>query len=286
MNKELVIKYNKDIWKQQKCLFVDTLQIFITDRCNKRCTGCFNDARLGKDDMSLDQYKKIVDEYQPHIKKVILMGGEPTMHKNLAEMIKINQNNRLRTTIYTNGSFMNVFDDIDLMDVTIRVGVMGLNSSEKRLIDVKSNVPFELTYMLRRDNYKELNRTIDYAEKLLDIKRVMLSSIRNIGDSGDYWVDGAGDLSHEEYFNVAQNFINSYNGKLREIQISIRGDMSIEGGDYNRCRFMNIFPNGDRIICPFDICKNKTETDLFTFSERKCNKNHKCLLQKVILKRI
>ena len=52
--------------------------------------------------------------------------------------------------------------------------------------------------------------------------------------------------------------------------------------------FNNVIVNkfkGDKIICPFDICKNLTESKDIIFPDRECNKNHKCLLQKVILKR-
>lgn len=213
------------------------------------------------------------------------MGGEPTLHPNLPEMIRLNQGLGLRTTIYTNGTKMEALDGIDLTDVTIRVGVMGLFKSEKPLNNVITDIPVEVTYMLRKDNDHELKQTMRIAETHFDCKKIMLSSVRNITDSGDYWIDGDGDLSHQEYFDIAQDFVDTYDGYLKEIQISVRGNMSVDGGESNKCRFMNIFPNGDKIICPFDICKNiKVDQDTI-FPDRECNKNHKCLLQKIILKR-
>ena len=90
-------------------------------------------------------------------------------------------------------------------------------------------------------------------------------------------------ISTKNGFDVAKEFVVSYKGNLKELQISIRGDMEVEGGDMNSCRFVNIFPNGDKIICPFDISNNVIEKEDFLFPDRLCNKNHKCLLQKIIL---
>lgn len=278
------LSFDKNIWTCKPCNFVPTVQIFITNQCNRRCEGCFNIDRLGDTHMSLVLYKQLVKQYKPLIKKVILMGGEPLLHPDIKEMIHINQSNDLRTTIYTNGTLQHILEDIDLSNVTIRVGVLGLDTGEKQIVDVHSGIiPYDLVYMLRRMNVHQLKSTVEFAETNHNCKKVMLSSIRNIGDSGDYWIDGKGDLSHREYFNVVQEFVDTYNGNLNELQISIRGGMEVEGGEWNTCRFVNIFPNGDKIICPFDISKNKVEDEDFIFPNRECNKHHKCLLQKIIL---
>ncbi len=281
------LKYDETKWEKAPCNFVNTLQMFITNKCNKRCKGCFYDERLGnKNHISLEDYKSYVLKYKKGINKVILLGGEPTLHPNLKEMIVFNNINNLRTTIYTNGTNLEIFNKINTQGVTIRIGALGLFESEKPLFHMqRTNKSIEITYMLRKDNVYELNSTIEAAEGLYNCKKIMISSIRNISNSGNYWKDGEGDLSFNDYFDIAQNFVDNYNGKIPEIQISIRGNMEEEGGDFKKCRFLNVFPNKDKIICPFDISKNIVHEGAYKFQERVCNKNCRCLLQKTILKR-
>ncbi|MDD5164752.1 MAG: 4Fe-4S cluster-binding domain-containing protein, partial [Patescibacteria group bacterium] len=82
---------------------VNTLQLFITNRCNLRCKGCFYAHKLGAKEMSLREYQDYILKYLPEIQKVILLGGEPTMHKNLPQMLKFNNQYGLKTTIYSTG---------------------------------------------------------------------------------------------------------------------------------------------------------------------------------------
>jgi hypothetical protein len=82
-----------------------------------------------------------------------------------------------------------------------------------------------------------------------------------------------------------QDFVNNYQGNLPQIHIAKRGvlETEVEYPIVNKCRFGNIFPNGDKIICPLDISLNKTVPEL-KFGEVECNKRG-CILQKIVLRR-
>lgn len=282
------LTYDPLKWEEVIVPPLNTLQLFITNRCDLSCHDCFYKSRLGQGDMSFDDYKRHIEDHFDLIKKVVLLGGEPTLHPDIPSMIGYNNHLGLKTTVYTNGNNLNMFTSIDLSQTSIRVSVYGTNSKEKSIKNLlcKPHLPLVLVYMLNRDNISELLPAVKIAEGM-GFKKVFISSIRDIARSGDYWKETNKTLPLIDYAHVIQNFVDTYSGNL-ELHMSRRGVLrTIRLGEIfvNECRFGNIFPNGDKIICPFDICKN-IKTAKLTFNQRKCNKNPECLLRKIVLKRI
>ena len=82
------------------------LFIFITSRCNARCQHCFYWKQLeSKEDMRLEDYKKIISSLKNRLSILILTGGEPTLHPQLASCIEfaLKENNPQIIAIPTNG---------------------------------------------------------------------------------------------------------------------------------------------------------------------------------------
>jgi hypothetical protein len=222
-----------------------------------------------------------------------LIGGEPLLHKKLAAMIDINNKAGIKTTIYTNGHNLNVLgriqnEGVDLTSVEIRISIYGVYKSEKPLEKIKRvNLPPKMmfVYMLRKNNVDELPKAALMVKQKFGCGRFFISSIRDIASTGDYWKESQETLPLEEYFAVVQDFIKNYNGGLEEIHISKRGIIKTEKSELitvDRCRFGNIFPSGEKITCPFDICKNIITPEL-RFGNKKCNKHSRCLLRKIVL---
>jgi len=280
------LTYDKKRWKEFTSKPVNTLQVFITNKCNMRCKACFYAHNLGKEELSLKEYKQLLLKYTHKIKKVIILGGEPTLYKNLNKVISFNTKLGLRTTVYTNGSNLKILKNTDLSKTTIRIGVYGAELSEKPLEDVPY-IPFPVTivYMLRKNNVKELMKTAKMAEKRFNCQKFYISSIRDITVTHDYWKDTRETLPLKEYYKVAQEFINNYCGNIKEIHIARRGIIKTETKQASKCRFGNVFPDGKKIICPLDISKNIYSKEL-QFNRRLCNKDKECILQKIVLKRI
>jgi len=256
----------------------NTLQFFITNQCNKRCAGCFYSDQLSNNHMDFDLYKKTLQEYVPkfNITKVILLGGEPTLHPRLSEFIEAAKSQLV--TIYTNGSNLDVLEGQVSEKVTVRIGVHGYSISEKPLADVKPpNYPVAIVYMLRKDNIHELSQAVQDAETRFDCSYFMISSIRDVAVTKSFWKDTNETLSNKDYKQEVVKFINQYKGKL-DIHVANRG--TLYGNGHNTCRFINIFPDGSCTLCPFDISlgvKNRPEE-----FGRRCNKHNECLLQKTI----
>lgn len=265
---------------------VNTLQLFITNQCNKRCDGCFYSHKLGSKHMSFDTYKDNILAYKDQIEKIILMGGEPTLHPDLCDMVRFNNDQGVKTTVYSNGFNLNVFKRAQLSMLTVRVGILGLDKGEKTLKEVDPDYPFSVVYMLRQNNVNQLLDTAQYAEQN-SCENFYISSIRDIEDTGDFWKDNSKTISNIEYIKIVEDFLKKYSGNMR-IHVAGRGMVDIDP-NCNTCRFLNIFPDDDKvIICPLDISKKLLidRKDFLGFRKRKCNKHPQCLLQKIVLEKI
>lgn len=285
MHQKKFLDYDASKWEEVPVKEVNTLQFFITNKCNLRCKGCFYQHRLGSGELSFEDYKTSILKYKSSIQKIILLGGEPTLHPDLDKMIAFNQSLGLKTTIYTNGCFLGKLENINLMDVKIRVGVHGVFTSEKPLSKVcRSKIPVTIVYMLNRNNIDGLFEAAKIAESDFNCSDFFVSSIRDIAQTKNFWLDNEDTIPLNEYFDIVQNFVKSYDGRLN-IHISKRGVITSKfDNKVDKCRFGNIFPDGSKIRCPFDISLDKKCSEL-EFGKVQCNKDSCCILRKVVLKR-
>jgi hypothetical protein len=182
---------------------------------------------------------------------------------------------------------LSVLEEMNLADVFVRIGILGLSVGEKPLIEIEPpSFPVFVVYMLRKDNVHELLDAALYAEENFNCSDFMISSIRDIEVTKDFWRDTEETVRMGEYYDIVQDFIDEYDGSMN-IHISRRG--IIDGkASVKHCRFLNFFPKKKEvIICPLDISLQKyCDPDDFDFGYRKCNKNHECILQKIVLEKI
>jgi len=281
-----ILDYDQSKWQEISVLPVNTLQVFITNRCNLRCKGCFYGHKLDNQDMSLATYRSILDKYSQHIGKITLLGGEPLLHPQLGDIISENIKRNLLTTIYTNGRHLESIKNLPNTNVDLRIGVLGSDTSEKPLSKVQeTDWPTKIVLMLRKDNVSCLYDLAAQAEARFNCTSLYLSSIRDIAITNDYWEDTPDTISNDDYANIAQTFINLYSGNIPRIDIATRGVLRTKSQSFDtvkRCRFGNIFPDGEKIICPLDIAKCSVVPELF-FNSRLCNKHTSCVLQKISL---
>ena len=287
MREQFSLSFDENRWRLTIPKPERTLQVFITNVCNKRCQGCFYDARLGKGHLAFDEYITTAAAARAEgVRKIILLGGEPTAHPELPRFLEWNETHGFKTTVYTNGTLLNRIEPHarDFEHVTWRVGVLGDTGFEKSVDEVRTQLPITLVYMLRKDNQAAMDRTVRLAEETLDVRRFMVSSIRDIAATKSYWKDTDKTISNPEYARCAQDFVHRYAGAVPELHISRRGVFT-GPDDQNTCRYLNVFPDGTRVTCPLDISLDKRWTG-GGFENRTCTKHPSCLLQKLVLTRI
>ncbi|MGZ9256634.1 MAG: radical SAM protein [Candidatus Binatia bacterium] len=66
------------------------LIIELTDRCNLRCRHCFDARHAGTGDLSLDILSKVLQEGKScGFDEISFTGGEPTLHRQFAEIVRL-----------------------------------------------------------------------------------------------------------------------------------------------------------------------------------------------------
>ena len=268
----------------------NTLQVFITTRCNLKCYGCFaRKVMSGEEvDISFDEYKDAVAKaYVKGVKQINLLGGEPLLHPNLKQFIRFNHMFRLKTTVYTNGYMLDEYKEEDFLGAKIRVSLYSSRYGNKNVYRInENNLPLDFCFMVSRETHiDELLEAAQVIEEKFKSKVFFISSLRELDNQyEDFFEDTDLTMPLLKYKQLIHLFLEIYKGNL-DIHISKRGvfeSTTCLAG--NKCKFANYFI-GNRIIqCPYDIVNLKFQND-YEFDKRYCQHNSSCLMSKVVYRK-
>lgn len=268
----------------------NTLQVFITNRCNLECKGCF--ARFAMEennsDITLKEYEDALLNflYKGGV-QVNLLGGEPLLHPNLREILDMNRNHGIKTTVYTNGQFLNDYAKKDFEKIKLRVSLYCKSENVKSIEALpKTDFPIETCYMVSKNSsLKELLACADSIEKGYNCNVFFISSIRELDNPRkEFFDDTSMTMNLLKYKELVHGFLQAYNGNM-EIHISKRGVFeSTKTLAENKCCFANYFIGRKIIQCPYDVVNLRFQKD-YQFGRRNCQQNNTCLMSKIILKR-
>jgi radical SAM protein with 4Fe4S-binding SPASM domain len=107
-------------------------EIALTYRCNNRCTFCYAGApERGPEvrEMTTDEVKRVIDKIvdQAKVPTVSFTGGEPTLRRDLPELIAYAKSRNMRANLITNGT------RCAKADFVARLKDAGLNSAQVSL---------------------------------------------------------------------------------------------------------------------------------------------------------
>lgn len=113
-----------------------SLSIEPTTNCNLSCPECISGKKLftrPTGNMQIKMYKIIINEVSPFLLYLSLyFQGEPFLHPEIFEMIRIAKQNRIYTAISTNGNFLNDSNSKDIVESgldRIIISVDGVNQN-------------------------------------------------------------------------------------------------------------------------------------------------------------
>jgi MoaA/NifB/PqqE/SkfB family radical SAM enzyme len=184
-----------------------TVILFVTSRCNARCETCFYWRELNRPgDMTFDQIAR-VSATMPQITDLWLSGGEPTLRRDLNEIINlfVAQNGVRRVIIPTNALVKSRVCEVvgralrenPTIDLYLNVALDGYGETHDRVRGVPGNWAKTLgciraLYPLKdefRDRFRLNVNTVVCAENYAEIERL----------AGFMWDDFALD---GHYFNI------------------------------------------------------------------------------------
>jgi len=167
--------------------------IFITTNCNFRCKTCFYWRSLGKGDLAINDFKKVLNNLPKELEDVSLSGGEPFIRKDLPEIIKLLSDRGVKSIgIPTNGSLKEIpeitkriLTENPNLSLLIAMSLDGFENTNdetrmkggfkkalatlKELRDLKKSYPnlkLQITTTITNKNYQELPEFIEFVKKL------------------------------------------------------------------------------------------------------------------------
>ncbi|WP_411345783.1 radical SAM protein [Paenibacillus sp. WLX1005] len=159
-----------------------SLGIKLTNRCNLRCTHCFqwnedgyhHNMEKAEQNMDLDPaiFKQLLDDTREVKSRLYLWGGEPMFHRQFSEIMGHIQNDRREMTICTNGLLINKHLDqiLDLSEnLELLIAVEGFEA-EHDLIRGKGTF---------KKTMAEIDRLVELREQGLYKGRISVHAVIN-----------------------------------------------------------------------------------------------------------
>jgi Fe-coproporphyrin III synthase len=186
-----------------------TVILFVTSRCNAFCKTCFYHEELNQPgDMTFAQIEKISCT-MPAITDLWLSGGEPTLRRDVSEIIRtfVKNNGVNRIIIPTNGLIKSrVYDIVDQalayhpeLDLYLNIALDGYGKTHDQIRGVPGNWEKALEcivslYPLKEkytDRFRLNVNTVVCADNYTEIKKLGEFMWKN------FWLDG-------QYFNIVR----------------------------------------------------------------------------------
>jgi pyrroloquinoline quinone biosynthesis protein E len=173
----------------------------LTYRCNLQCPYCYNplDLMAYRDELSTEQWRGVLQQAaELGVVQAHFSGGEPTLRRDLAELVGTAAGCGLYTNLITQGTFL----DDDLLDRLVGEGLnhvqISIQAPQAELADriagaivhdrkadavlrvLTRDVALTINCVLHRLNHDSIEEVIDYAERLA-IRRLELANVQFYG---------------------------------------------------------------------------------------------------------
>ena len=129
------------------------ISLELTPVCNSRCSGCFNvflDGASGRRNLSarrpplpLEGWRVILDRLVPHVHRLKLTGGEPTLHPEFEAILSCVGELDISLTVFTNGRWPHPERVLTALKCTPNLGglLVSLHGAHAASHEAYSNTP-------------------------------------------------------------------------------------------------------------------------------------------------
>jgi SynChlorMet cassette radical SAM/SPASM protein ScmF len=207
---------------------LSTLYFYMTEGCNLACQHCWLSPKLDEDGskypvINVELFKNIIYEAKPlGLKYVKLTGGEPLMHPEIQEILKIIAREELVLRIETNGMLCdekiareiakcnNAFVSVSLDGATAEVHdkIRGVSGAFDRTVKgiknlIASGINTQIIFSIMRDNIHQYNKIIEIGESL-GVGSIKYNIIQPT-ERGQILHEQQKDVTVEEYIEIGKN---------------------------------------------------------------------------------
>jgi radical SAM protein with 4Fe4S-binding SPASM domain len=184
------------------------VDVVLTKHCNLACTFCNDYQTDGSQNQSLEAFERIAAQLLPTAKQLsICSGGEPYLHRQLLDVLRVAKSYGVRTWLLSNGMLC----DEDRLRAIVQEGLVtehgfsvdGIEPATVEAIRIKARLPVILANIdtllrLKKDAGAELPRiVIRYA--------VMKSNIEELPAAVKYWGERGVDRLDVNYLSLCND---------------------------------------------------------------------------------
>jgi MoaA/NifB/PqqE/SkfB family radical SAM enzyme len=245
----LVYRYKYNMYPKLNIFddFPSCVQIEPASICNFRCVFCFqvdktfsnkNSGHMGY--IELDLFKKVVDELEGNVESITLASrGEPTLHKQLGEMLEYMNGKFLAIKINSNASLFT--DDLihTILSNDVQTMAFSIDAANKELYEkLRVNGKFEKT-LKNVQRFNEIREKEYPTSRLVTrISGVKVNDIQNIEEMADMWSEYSDLVAFTNYIpweNSYENSINDIKSPCTELwrRIFVWWDGKVNPCDYD-----------------------------------------------------
>ena len=245
----LIYRYKYRFFSKQKKVGVypPCLQIEPTSICNLRCVMCYqsdksfsNKSQGHMSNMSLDLYKKIIDEVHGKVEAITLASrGEPTLNKDFAKMLEYSTKKFLALKINTNASMLNEKLIHSILSTDIQSIVFSVDAADKETYEkIRVNGKFEkiiknleLFSKIRREHYSKSK----HIAKMSGVKISSDKSIKKNKEKFKKLADVIAFVNYTPWESAYDNKINDLDHPCEELwtRMFVWADGKVNPCDYD-----------------------------------------------------
>ena len=218
----LLYRYKYRFFSKEKKVddFPPCIQVEPTSICNFRCIMCYqsdktfsNKSKGFMNNMSLDLYKKVIDQVQGNIEAITLASrGEPTLNRDFSKMLEYTNKKFLAFKINTNASMLNENLIHSILSTDIQSIVFSVDAAEKETYEkIRVNGKFEkimsnleLFSQIRKKHYSK-------SKHIVKMSGVKISTDQSINKMEEKFKDIADVIAFVNYTPWESSYDNEIN---------------------------------------------------------------------------
>ena len=222
LKRYLDYRYKYKIYSEEQILeaYPPCIQIEPTSVCNYRCVMCFQkDKTFSKKssghmgNMSLDLFKKIIDELEGNLEAITLASrGEPMLNPKIIEMLEYCGEKFLALKMNTNGSMLNEKNIHRILSTGLNTMVFSVDSADKENYEkIRVNGNFEKVFSniklfseIKKKHYPDSNL-------IIRLSGVKINDNQNIKNMQNQWEEFADVLAFTNYTPWQSSYENDIN---------------------------------------------------------------------------
>jgi len=203
ISRYLVYRYKYRFFSKEKRVgkFPPCLQIEPTSVCNFRCIMCYqsdksfsNKSKGFMSNMSLDLYKKVIDEVEGKVEAITLATrGEPTLNKDFKKMLNYSNKKFLALKINTNASMLDENMIHAILSTDIQSIIFSVDAADKETYEkIRVNGKFDkimknlkLFAQIRKDHYSKSKHIVKMSGVKISKNQSMKSMERQFKELAD-----------------------------------------------------------------------------------------------------